>query len=240
MQCFTLYSLLNALQLTKIDYFSLDVEGAEIDILETIPFEVININVITIEYRITYYQQRKLRINETKSLERLTEIENFFNKKGTYRKVAILPQGSKDGKGLDVVFQKSERYANWQVQTHSGFSTEAKVGVNLKNMDTKIACVVLSAQFGVMLNWSITVHLVQDSSPCNKTPFIEERLQASEQVIILCPTWESLLQPMVESQRNFSKHLNTATPLNVLKTLQLKQLKHFIWYVEQRPLEHTG
>ena len=33
----------------KIDYFSLDVEGSELAILRTIPFDKIQINVMTIE-----------------------------------------------------------------------------------------------------------------------------------------------------------------------------------------------
>jgi hypothetical protein len=38
-QCFPLYSLLLALGNPKVDYLSLDVEGAEINILRTIPWE---------------------------------------------------------------------------------------------------------------------------------------------------------------------------------------------------------
>jgi hypothetical protein len=44
-QCFPLYSYLLALNRTKIDYFSLDVEGSELDVLRTIPFEKLDIRV---------------------------------------------------------------------------------------------------------------------------------------------------------------------------------------------------
>jgi hypothetical protein len=44
-QCFPLYSYLLALNRTKIDYFSLDVEGSELDVLRTIPFEKLDIQV---------------------------------------------------------------------------------------------------------------------------------------------------------------------------------------------------
>ena len=39
-----------ALGRTHIDYFSLDVEGVELDVLKTIPFEKINISVMSVEY----------------------------------------------------------------------------------------------------------------------------------------------------------------------------------------------
>ncbi len=49
-QCFSLYSLLLALNITTVDYLSLDIEGAELDILKTIPFNKVNIRVLTVEY----------------------------------------------------------------------------------------------------------------------------------------------------------------------------------------------
>ena len=49
-QCFPLYSLLLALNQTKVDYFSLDIEGDELAVLKTIPFEKIDITVIGVEY----------------------------------------------------------------------------------------------------------------------------------------------------------------------------------------------
>ncbi|CAG7829839.1 unnamed protein product, partial [Allacma fusca] len=51
-QCFPLYSVLLALNRTVIDFFSLDVEGSEMDILRTIPFDKILIKVITVEHLI--------------------------------------------------------------------------------------------------------------------------------------------------------------------------------------------
>ena len=43
--CFPLYSMLLALNRTHIDYFSLDVEGSELAVLKTIPFDKVNIMV---------------------------------------------------------------------------------------------------------------------------------------------------------------------------------------------------
>lgn len=44
-QCFPLYTYLLALNKTVIDYFSLDVEGSELNVLKTIPFDKIDIKV---------------------------------------------------------------------------------------------------------------------------------------------------------------------------------------------------
>ena len=44
-QCLPLYSLLLALNRTTVDYFSLDVEGNELDVLRTIPWDKVNIRV---------------------------------------------------------------------------------------------------------------------------------------------------------------------------------------------------
>lgn len=49
-QCFPLYSILLALNRTTVDYFSLDVEGAELDVLKTVPFDKVNIRVLSVEY----------------------------------------------------------------------------------------------------------------------------------------------------------------------------------------------
>lgn len=49
-ECVPLYSLLLALNVTYIDYFSLDTEGSEINILQTIPFDKIQIDVLSVEW----------------------------------------------------------------------------------------------------------------------------------------------------------------------------------------------
>ena len=67
-QCFPIYSLLLALNRTTVDYFSLDVEGSELQILKTIPFDKVNIKVLTVEY-IEAKQKKK-------------PIEDFMHSKG--------------------------------------------------------------------------------------------------------------------------------------------------------------
>jgi hypothetical protein len=48
--CFPLDALLAALNQTTVDYFSLDVEGYELPILRTIPFDKLDIKVLSVEY----------------------------------------------------------------------------------------------------------------------------------------------------------------------------------------------
>ncbi len=50
-QCFPLYSYLLALNRTHVDYLSLDVEGDELSVLRTIPFDKVTITVITVEFK---------------------------------------------------------------------------------------------------------------------------------------------------------------------------------------------
>ncbi|CAL8128894.1 unnamed protein product [Orchesella dallaii] len=49
-QCFPLYSLLLAIGRTEVDYLSLDIEGAEYEVLKTIPFDKVSINIISVEF----------------------------------------------------------------------------------------------------------------------------------------------------------------------------------------------
>ena len=49
-QCFPLYSLLLALNQTRVDFLSLDVEGDEAKVLRTIPYEKVDIKMMTVEY----------------------------------------------------------------------------------------------------------------------------------------------------------------------------------------------
>ena len=48
-QCFPLYSVLKALENPKIDYFSLDIEGAEYAVLKTLPWKHVDISVLSVE-----------------------------------------------------------------------------------------------------------------------------------------------------------------------------------------------
>ena len=49
MQCFPLYSLVLAAGNPTVDYLSLDIEGGELKVLQTIPFSKVDIRVMSIE-----------------------------------------------------------------------------------------------------------------------------------------------------------------------------------------------
>ena len=48
-QCFPLYSILLALNQTNVDYLSLDIEGDELYVLKTVPFDKLHFNLMTVE-----------------------------------------------------------------------------------------------------------------------------------------------------------------------------------------------
>ena len=50
-QCFPLYSVLKALDIRQVDYFSLDVEGAEYAILNTIPWNNVSLTLMSVEVK---------------------------------------------------------------------------------------------------------------------------------------------------------------------------------------------
>ena len=78
-QCFPLYSLLLAINTTKIDYLSLDIEGDELYILKTIPFEKVDIKMLNVEY---YHELTKgaelVSFLVSKGYEKLTTIQRDF------------------------------------------------------------------------------------------------------------------------------------------------------------------
>ena len=45
-QCFPFYSILLALNHTKVDFFSLDVEGHELKVLKTVPWHKLDVRVL--------------------------------------------------------------------------------------------------------------------------------------------------------------------------------------------------
>ena len=64
-----------------IHLFSLDVEGAELDILKTIPFDKVKIDLFVIEYTISSGNGLDSKVTET----RYGEFKNFFKKIGSYK-----------------------------------------------------------------------------------------------------------------------------------------------------------
>ena len=54
-KCIPIFSILSAMEVKVVDYFSLDIEGNELQVLKTIPFESILIKVKTYYYRFLLY-----------------------------------------------------------------------------------------------------------------------------------------------------------------------------------------
>ena len=77
-QCFTFDSVMKALGRTHIDLFSLDVEGAEVPILQSISFSDFTIDVILVEYVVMgSTSKRKMRFNQIKDLLNRTQMYDF-------------------------------------------------------------------------------------------------------------------------------------------------------------------
>lgn len=49
-QCFPFMDYMLALNVTTVNYFSLDIEGHELEVLKTIPFDAINIETLSVEF----------------------------------------------------------------------------------------------------------------------------------------------------------------------------------------------
>ena len=79
--CIPLYSILKAISMTHINFFSLDVEGAELDILRTIPFHLVTIDLFMIEYYVPS--------GAAETQKRLKEFRDFFNQRRIYKEVYL-------------------------------------------------------------------------------------------------------------------------------------------------------
>jgi FkbM family methyltransferase len=58
--CFSLHTILKAINVNKVDYFSLDVEGGELEVLKGINFEKIQITSFSVEHN--NYNEQKIKI----------------------------------------------------------------------------------------------------------------------------------------------------------------------------------
>ncbi|XP_029055591.1 uncharacterized protein LOC114882758 isoform X1 [Osmia bicornis bicornis] len=59
-QCFPFAHLMAALNVTTVNYFSLDIEGHELEVLKTIPFDEINIETLSVEFAHVASGKKKL------------------------------------------------------------------------------------------------------------------------------------------------------------------------------------
>jgi len=93
-QCFSLNSIMAAIGVRHIDFFVLDIEGPELQVLETIDWTRLSIDLFIIEYR------------DTNQVVKLDKLRRFFNRTGRYEEVAKLPMGATDDRALDVIFMR--------------------------------------------------------------------------------------------------------------------------------------
>ena len=81
--CIPLYSILKTLNMSYINFFSLDVEGAELEILKTIPFNKVKVDLFYIEYAIT----NAYGIDGVATNKKLNELNEFFERLKIYKQV---------------------------------------------------------------------------------------------------------------------------------------------------------
>lgn len=91
--CVPVDIILTSLQMYHIHFFSLDVEGAELDILKTIPFDKVQIDLFLIEYEV-WNVVRDVSASE----KQLKEFREFFNNIKVYREIYLSE--------LDVAFAR--------------------------------------------------------------------------------------------------------------------------------------
>ena len=76
--CYPLTDLLKAIGVNHVDFFSLDTQGGELKILQTIDFRAVRIDILIVEVEnANSYLNRKM----------LHQMRKFFNQTGLYREV---------------------------------------------------------------------------------------------------------------------------------------------------------
>ena len=87
--CFSLNTILSAIGINKVDYFSLDVEGGELDVLKSIKHDKLTIDTFTVEHN--YFQDRKNDIIfdlEGKGFKKLADVSHdvYFKRNTLFNK----------------------------------------------------------------------------------------------------------------------------------------------------------
>lgn len=75
--CKPMKDILKELKIDRIDFFSLDVEGAEVDVLDSIDFSVVEINVILIESDLTFAKEET--VSKFRDIMKRNNFELFEN-----------------------------------------------------------------------------------------------------------------------------------------------------------------
>jgi len=99
-QCFPLMDVLAALDVNHVDYLSLDVEGPELEILRTLDWNRLRVDIVTVEYRVITSVPRVM-VDLEATVKKLEDLRRLFNETGLYHEVGRL-------KTLDVVFERKD------------------------------------------------------------------------------------------------------------------------------------
>jgi hypothetical protein len=78
--------VLKAIDVSHVDYLSLDIEGPELQVLEAIDFSQVSIDIMTIEIH--------------QDLKKLNDSRQLMKRIGGYREVGL--------QGLDVVYERTD------------------------------------------------------------------------------------------------------------------------------------
>lgn len=110
--CFNLENVLSEIKTHHIDFYSLDVEGGEMTVLESLRNGLktrrITVDVWSVEYRVWDGHN----IIDDKSMEKLNALRRFFSDIGGYSEHSQISLPTEknmiDGRALDVVFVRNE------------------------------------------------------------------------------------------------------------------------------------
>ncbi|ELU08786.1 hypothetical protein CAPTEDRAFT_194402 [Capitella teleta] len=98
-ECFPLPSILSAVDIQHVDYFSLDVAGMELDVIKTFPFGAVTSDVITVTFQPHY-------MSKANSKQYLAEIKLFMEGVGLHDCLGELKAQTGGGRqeGMVVTF----------------------------------------------------------------------------------------------------------------------------------------
>lgn len=120
--CFAIEQILNKISVHHIDFYSLDVEGGEMPILESmrssLKYGTLTVDVWSIEYRVWDDHQTLVE----KSKEKLNSLRKYFDELGGYFEHSQLSDddNTKDGYALDVVFVRIGKWCKTKVKFPNG------------------------------------------------------------------------------------------------------------------------
>jgi FkbM family methyltransferase len=79
--CYNLVELLKSYEILRIDYLSMDIEGAEYDVLKSIDFDLVDIEVIGVENKYLDWRIPKLLVGKGYEFNSIVGDEFYINKK---------------------------------------------------------------------------------------------------------------------------------------------------------------